>query len=93
MQKYVKKKGELGEIVKLSKKDAEALEKTQNEQLIEINKQTIIQSRRLSYENGDYIDALMKDALDRQEGGEGLHPELKTALEHWSKVKEKYPKK
>lgn len=48
--------------------------------------------RERDYKNGDYIDALMKDALARKTDGQILHPDLDVSLTHWQGVKDATPK-
>ena len=48
--------------------------------------------RLLKYRNGDYIDALMKDANLRRLNGEDVNEDLDNALNHWLSVKAEHPK-
>lgn len=51
-----------------------------------------VKPRKALYDNGDYVDSLMKDANLRRLAGENLHEDLDKSLGHWLGVKKKVPK-
>lgn len=55
-------------------------------------KKSYREKRLEEYTNGDYIDALMKEANVRRMGGEDLPVDLDNAVNHWLGVKKKHPK-
>lgn len=56
------------------------------------DRRSYVEKRLEEYTNGDYIDALMKEANVRRMGGEDLPVDLDNAVNHWLGVKKKHPK-